>query len=335
MSPERPVSVNENGSGGATPHPRMASASDWIRAVIAATSLVAHRGRDQRVRVRPPTSAGRGSSSGSIVPALAALSAVESRRAIRSISEGPASAGSSTSTGSSGSTSDWTSVRPVSVDALVRTRRSAWWRAGSRGRAAVGRRERGGRGSTGRGCVRGAGWSSACSTSIPVTVRTAHSVGGRGGEDVVGCVDRELFRQRIDDDQRQCATAGQRGLDEQVGGGEIRRDGVEVELARTSRGTGNRGRAAPGRRRRSAVRWRSRRFGSTAWSARPSVRMSSPRPSCRANSSLLPAADARTRRRAASPAARRTRRRSASDEVSAAVGGARRCRHDRRWDAAA
>ena len=122
MSPERPVRVNVNGSGGTTAS-RIASASAWIpdgdhrrparRSIaveIMASSVVAHR-------------SGRGSSSGSIVPALAALSAVALRRATRWSSDGPAVRGQrSTSTGwPPFRASDWKSVWPVRVDALVTT----------------------------------------------------------------------------------------------------------------------------------------------------------------------------------------------------------------------
>ena len=225
MSPDRPVSVKEKGSGDTT-DPRIASASDWMRAVVAAASSSLTEVEMSAWSSAAHTS-GRGSSGGNIVPALAALNAVESSRAMRVDERWTGFGREFDPDGFSGS------FLHVGTAGQRRCRRELGAGCGleecfePEEQASVGCTE-----------VGGGQHAAALETGLVVGLFDQHGGDGSdrpfdgrlGFEDVVGCFGRELFGQRVDDDQRQGPAAGQRGLDEQIGGGQLGIDGVDVEL---------------------------------------------------------------------------------------------------------
>ncbi len=56
--------------------------------------------------------------------------------------------------------------------------------------------------------------------------------GRRGGQDVVGAGRCELQREGVDDQDRQCPTVGEFGVDEEIGVGKLRTHRVAVQLGR-------------------------------------------------------------------------------------------------------
>ena len=156
-----------------------------------ALSVVAHR-------------SGRGSSGGSIDPALAALNAVALSSSTRAASDGPAVSGNVTTTGSPRAV--WKSVVPVRVDASTNSTlgvvaASASSPVTSRASGAA----RSGVDSTrlcsSAGCSRS-------STSIEVTAPTAHSAGVEDARISSRARHGQVGGQRVDDDQRKVPPSG-------------------------------------------------------------------------------------------------------------------------------